>query len=68
MQENISDDVDMCETQIEVNFEMHVQDIVARLGNPNKQHVGKHLRSLYFLNYFQLGFDLGFSTNEHRLQ
>ena len=47
---------------------MHVEDIVARLGNPNKQHVGKHHTSLYFLNYFQLGFDLGFSTNEHRLQ
>ena len=68
MQENKYDDAGLSETQIEVNFEMHVEDIVARLGNPNKQHVGKHLTSLYFLNYFQLGFDLGFSTNEHRLQ
>lgn len=30
---------------------MHVQDILAILGNPNKQHTGKHLDNLYFLNY-----------------
>lgn len=47
---------------------MHVQDVLSVLGNPNRQHSGKHLTSLYYLNYLQLGMDLGFRVDNHRLE
>ena len=53
---------------IELKFDMHVSDVLPLLGNPNKQHVGRHLKAFYFLNYLQLGFDLAFSVEEHRLK
>lgn len=47
---------------------MHLQDVLSNLGNPNKQHAGKHLAKYYFLNYLQLGMDLAFSVEDHRLK
>ena len=63
----IRNDQNQDDLPIEVNFGMHIQDILSLLGNPSKQHAGKHLNKLYFLNYLQLGVDFAFSVEDHRL-
>ena len=63
----IRNDKNYDDLPIQVNFGMHIQDVLSLLGNPNKQHAGKHLNQFYFLDYLQLGVDFAFSVEDHRL-
>ena len=55
----------------EINFGDNLLDILRKLGNPNKEFqrsksTSKH--ALHFLNYLELGIDLGFSEDEQKLK
>ena len=54
-----------------INFGDHLLDTLRNLGNPNKEFSRPRSgtkQALHFLNYLELGIDLGFSEDDHLLK
>lgn len=53
-----------------VEFGEHMIDVIRKLGNPTKERPrpgAANKQPLHFLNYCELGLDLGFTEDSHRL-